>query len=989
MPQIPKKEMNKERVQKLISLNQDARAYFFTKATIDDFDWLSQNGFLDTLKQKSEDPTRYGYRTPEINYVVRVAPQDFAKIVDFMLTVPISMENFNPEVVDRFVWIAQGLPADQLARIVPKILKDGWVPLMGGFNRWGFEYKKMFETLGAAKDYDNMILLAEAVLAIRTREDVIKNGRGVWPDSPFYFGNNDLGQTNAFMALVSVDTTYIEPALAVIMKIMTKVVGLGEKDDESSFGWKDPYYLLDANIFEMKVGVGKHLSYRDDVEDLVATVVALLRSSIGSKCDDASEAKRIYETYVAILPQSRLTWRINLFALTLCPLVFKAELRDAFFRIFDAKNLWDLIGGAEYEEALKRGFSVLSDADQRLYISKVLILFGGDEKEPYEMGSGRDILSSIFASLTEKEKDDARKILKQDLESNYIPRPSIDHESGYAGSIIAQAPIDQEALSRKSVPEIVESLKTEWVPEELIKKDTKQDFLHPLNAEGMGDELRTNIAARLGEYLKDAPLFFDRDRLDPHYTYAFLSGINNILRGKTYTKDADWAGLIKLFDAITDSGTVSAFPSGKRDRRDTGSWLAGWDAVHSSIGDNLQELLRGDGKKPLIDFTANRPALFKVISYLLTRPDPTPESERESTEGLLKYSGSDPFNHAINSTRGRAFQVFTMFVYNDGLGVPQKTTLEADIKKLYEATLAAETTMAITFLFGHYLPTFYYRDRDWARGMFTILFPGDPQKKDLYLASWEGYLSENIYKELFEDLASYYQRAIEFDPAQNTPRKHFKDIDESLGVHMALAFVHFDNFDFESALFKEFWKNKNAKRHESFISSMGRHCISWDNAKDWLTSNKIALEKIKAFWDWALENIPEAEALEGFGFWINTERNVFDPIWLAERVRKTLQKTAGKIDWDYGLVESLPTFAAQNPRETLAILDIYLSSEETLSGRRAWIQIDDKMLKIFKTLYANPETKSGTSNLVKKLLPLGNGRFWTLKDIIESENKIG
>src|SRR3989344_8209230 len=83
----------------------DARHYFFIKADERWLDWFSENGFLDVIKQKSEDPTRYGYRTPEINYLVKVAEKEPAKVTDIMFEVPISAENFNPEVVDRFLYI--------------------------------------------------------------------------------------------------------------------------------------------------------------------------------------------------------------------------------------------------------------------------------------------------------------------------------------------------------------------------------------------------------------------------------------------------------------------------------------------------------------------------------------------------------------------------------------------------------------------------------------------------------------------------------------------------------------------------------------------------------------------------------------------------------------------------------------------------------------------------------------------------------------------
>jgi len=100
--QINLEEISISNVRELLELNFDSRQYFFTKADERWLEWLWKNSFLDVIKEKSEDPTRYGYRTPELNYLVKVAEKKAAKVVDIMLTVAVSVETFNPEVVDRF-----------------------------------------------------------------------------------------------------------------------------------------------------------------------------------------------------------------------------------------------------------------------------------------------------------------------------------------------------------------------------------------------------------------------------------------------------------------------------------------------------------------------------------------------------------------------------------------------------------------------------------------------------------------------------------------------------------------------------------------------------------------------------------------------------------------------------------------------------------------------------------------------------------------------
>lgn len=111
---IPQK-IDKEQLRNLIHVNPDARQYFHAKTDERWLDWLWENEFLDVIRERAEDPTRYGEPYPELNFLVRMSEKTPAKVVDIMLQVPISSETFNPVVVDRFLVICRTLPAKQLA----------------------------------------------------------------------------------------------------------------------------------------------------------------------------------------------------------------------------------------------------------------------------------------------------------------------------------------------------------------------------------------------------------------------------------------------------------------------------------------------------------------------------------------------------------------------------------------------------------------------------------------------------------------------------------------------------------------------------------------------------------------------------------------------------------------------------------------------------------------------------------------------------------
>lgn len=988
-----------KKVRELIELNPDSRQYFYTKADERWLSWLWENGFLDVIKQKSEDPTRYGYRTPEINYLVKVSEKEPAKVADIMIQVPISAENFNPEVVDRFLRICSTLPATELKRMVKKIRDERWVQLMGVFNDWGFEYEKMLQTLTTAKDYDSVIILAEAVLTVRTKEEAKQETRGFLSDNPFYF--REMGYTKVFEYLLQLPDEATQNILDLTTRVMKQCVLFGEKENKDEvFEVYDSFFLLDVDFFTHELSEKDRLSYRDDVKNLAAVIKNLATRIINKNCGDIEAVNKTYTQYLESLPDSRSMWRLRLYVLSLCPEAFKDRLKNAFFRLFSVEKYYnEIISGTEYLKTLHVGFSVLSDTDKRDYVKRVIEYFvkrdqeKENEKEDWHIRYGSRIMSMIADQLTNKEKEaaqDAGFTIKPD----YEPEPSIGQMRG--GTVVPRGPITKEEFGNLSIVDIAKKLRNEWTPEKLSKQNTSDDFLNPLNAEGVGEMLRLDIANRLQECISNSNLFFERDVLDQHYTYSFLRGVQEILRGnKTDAGAINWDNLISLCVAIKESGQARSFDNEKRERDSFDAWLSGWSGVHSAMTDVLQELLSEERGSVNLDFLKYRDNLFGIISYLLSYPDPIPADEEPKTATMTTTSPgekeqmvSDPYSMAINTVRGRAFQAFALFMYRDGKKFPKEEAVKisADVKEVYETVLKSEKTRAIMFMFGHYLPSFYFRDKEWMQSLFSQIFPEEATKKNLYTASWEGYVSANLYEEIFfnTDIQKLYERGFALTDADYPKQKHFKEPDEGIAVHIALAFMHFAKFGFDHDLFKKFWSMPNLEYHKEFISFVGRHSISRESAVEWIKQNKVDIEKLKKFWDWALENC-EADALIGFGFWINTERGALGAKWLAERVRLTLEKTKGYVEWEYGMMRSLTTFAKEAPEDTLAILRSHLLEEVAKHEPvRTWLHMDAEVYDAFRELYNNAETREGVRVLVNDLLPYRNGLFWGLKSILEN-----
>jgi hypothetical protein len=993
-------ERLREEIRKLIK-EKSSKEYFFYKADEQWLDWLWENGFLDAIKQKSKDPTRYGYQMPELNYLVRIAEKRPKKVADIIIAVPISQETFNPEVIDQFLHICEVLPAEQLARIVPKIHDDGWAKLMSVFNIWGFEFEKIFQVLATARDYRSFLTLAEAVLAVRTKEEIKQISKGFSSNNPFYF--SDISYTKVFEHLREVDDKNAEKALELTTKVLGEIVCLGEKAERSEvFPIRDTFYLFNIDFFSLNPSKEAHLPNRENVRELAATIKTLAQRLIEKKCHETELTHEIYKKYIVSLPESRLIWRLRLFILSLCPKTFKEELKQSFSRLFEVmeagKPYYEIESGTEYKKALKKSFGFFDSNYQRGYVKNVFKYFAPSledkEKEQWYKQDGWEILSSIFEHLTEDERDRCEKIFGKKCDPSFKPEPSIEKIEG--GYVRPRGPITQDEFERLPVVEISDKLRSEWAPEALQKQRTAYDFLNPLNAEGVGDLLRADIAKRLQDYIQNACLFFERGVLDEHYTYSFFRGIQEALRAdKSGGLNIQWDNLIELFIKIKNSGKEKTFNRQAREYDTFGAWLSSWTGVHISMTDVLQELLNERDGKIVIDFFKYRNQLFAVIGYLLGHPDPEPKDEQLETAAAKIHLPddkedlvSDPFTIAINSVRGRAFQAFVLVVYQDGKKFLKDNDIKisADAKKLYETVLEKENTRALMFMFGHYLPTFFYRDKEWIRKLLPQIFPKAPDKKHLYLAAWEGYLANNLYREIFIDPAfqELYERGLDLTDIKDSHRKYFKNPDEGIGIHLALAFMYYEDFGFNNPLFKIFWQSNNIEQHAAFVSFLGRMFISGKNARadELLEKEPRSKKTLKELWDWLLENYKNRRSFIEFGFWISLEKDIFEPTWLAEHVKKTLEKTNGVLDWDYGLAHSILEMAKNSPKDTLEIVRLYLL-EGGVRGRRMRrpFLYDDKWVEAIKILYGHSETRAGTYAIINDLIREGGSVFWNLKDI--------
>lgn len=971
------KSAKKDYVSSLVNINEDGKQYFFFKGDERWLEWSWTNGFLDAIKEKAPDPNSYGFRMPELHYLVNVAEKDPDTVSKIICSFKISPINFNPEVIDQFTRISSKLPARCLKKVIKKIRNDEWIKLMGKYSQYGFEYADMFNTLHKADDSQSMLLLAEAILLIRSKEEIKERKISYRGDDVFYI--QDLPETKVFNHLVEMPQEYLEKALSIVVNAFTEAI----KDEGG-------YLLIDEDFFTLNLSSVAGDSFREEFKFLVAAIVELTRKLFSNGSFDNKE---IYRKYFDKLPKNQITRRLKLFVLSLDPKHFIEELNAEYFKLFETEKIVEVLYGAEYERALKAGFSFLTDVHKREYVTKIFGLFSNpksDDDKRWKRHYASCILSTISKDLTDTEVALAKKNDFK-IDPKYEPEPSIGRTRG--GTVTPRSPLSSDDFATLSIKDIAERIKGELSPAELQKRYKNDDFLNPRDADGVAEQLKGDIKNRISDYLENATLFFDREKLIPHYTNAYLRGIKDTLsENRSELDKLNYDDLFKLLLLIKDSGERESFS--KTDKDSEGRWLSSWNSVHSTIADLIEELIKQKDKKALLNFKKYRETILEILEYLLNFNDPIPEDEKLKTaKSTIKhpneseYSISDPFTIAINSVRGRAFQTLLHFVYQDASS-NEKIKLAGDVKALYDKLLKKEDTRAIMFMFGHYLPSFYFRDMEWIRSMFGGIFESENKDKYLKLAVWEGYLSNNLYKELFFEpyIQKLYNKNITLSllyPKQ----KFFKDPQESLAIHLALAFVHYEEFGFDNKLFKEFLDNASEKQLSEFISFLGRSFVAGENCnilKD--EKSPWRLQRIKDFWDLMLKNKGDSPSLKEFGTWIEVGKNVFEVKWLAKKISQTLNATGGELKWDYGLIISIEILAAEAPQEALEILEMHFLSAIKDKQNIFPIQADKEWYSVFKMLYESGDKNisDNTYSLINKLIEKGGRQFWSLEDIVKN-----
>ncbi len=496
-------------------------------------------------------------------------------------------------------------------------------------------------------------------------------------------------------------------------------------------------------------------------------------------------------------------------------------------------------------------------------------------------------LAPIKNKIPKKQTEEYLKIIKKYGES-------VDDDGEIVTWDGGKSPISSEELSKLSAEEILQYFADYKMPDDPFARHSSS---------GLGMIFAGLVTENPEKYVQILKLFFDK-KIRPIYFYHLIHGLKESIRKD---KCFSWDPVIELCHRVVVKNEYNSKPE-NNDEQD-------WNSVRLSIADFLGEALGKDKCDiPII----LKEGIWDIISNLSEDPDPTPEYESKDSEG-----GLDPMTMAINTVRGEALHA----VVNYGLWIARNLTdksiqikMPKEMEELLDKHLTQDPSLAIRSVYGWRLPNLFYLNGPWLEKnkekIFTKNFP------NYLLAAWEGYLANNIIKEIFTILKKEYYDFIPYLGTLEKKGYRAADIDQRFPQHVAVVYAnepeHEDFVDY-------FFEKAPVKARAEAINFTGRVILRQLEA---FPDREEVKKRLGRLWDKRIslsEEQSETDELKEFGWWFKV--SPFSKEETLQRTIKTLKLIKGMIDVPYEIAEDLKKYAEEFPVESISVLDLIVRAE--------------------------------------------------------------
>lgn len=862
---------------------------------------------------------------PESGYLAIVADRADSAVYEIIK----DLDTKNLSILDDFVKAAINSSVGIAEKYVDLIVKKEW--LKSKYNlRLPDQVSNLMEKLAKTGKEEKALALANELFSVQVSEPIKVSDD---PDSPIRFTHPDAKpfydewQFEQIIKNKMADLTQKRPIklFSIYVQKLKETIELEERQgDENSF--YEYSHIWRPNI------VAARSHGREDVKNILLDETINL---IETHADDPDTLKQL----ITILKNHNyaLFRRIEMHLYSISKHDFIMEVEEI---LSDELVIYAYNLRREYFPLLGRFFSNLSEKAQ-LKILKAI-----DKGPSFEKRD--DCTDEEFARMQNDWRNRYYTPIKDELPKEYLAKhTSIVSKYGKpfedTGEIITwdggKSPLSTEELS---------ALSAEDTAQYFVDYKTPDDPFERHSSNSLGMAFAGVVKEDPQKYVAVIDLF-TKKKLRPIYFYNLIRGLKESLQNGGIF---DWEPVINLcYDLIFEKELHST--SAHQDEQD-------WRTVRQAIADFLGDALgRGENNPPI----SLQEKVWSIIAELAEDPEPTPEDEKRDGEG-----GFDPMTLAINTIRGEAMHA----VINYGLWVARNLsdkTVEVKIPQEVTDLLdkhidtAKDPSLAIRSIYGWRAPNISYFNEPWLRANKEKIFSKD--SPDYLFAAWEGYLSNNVIKEVFHILKQQY---FDFVPYLGiSEKKGFRanDVDQKFPQHIMVVYVSdAENDD----LVDYFFENAPPKSRAGALNFVGRVIL---RQQDELRDKDEAMERLTKLWEKRI-SLPsketDVEELLELGWWFK-----FSPVDKKETLElmtKTLELTEGKIDVPYEIVEELTKYVADFPLESIKLLKLLAEAKQELHEITYKRKEYREVLKLVKSS-SDAEAKQIADEIINHLGSIG------------------
>lgn len=287
------------------------------------------------------------------------------------------------------------------------------------------------------------------------------------------------------------------------------------------------------------------------------------------------------------------------------------------------------------------------------------------------------------------------------------------------------------------------------------------------------------IVASFEDYVSKNPLECSKKSsdivgADRKIQYVFLSGLGNAINSK---KQVDWASLLPVIKSIFGNAISS-----------TSYRSTSFDPVMESFK-IIEHGLKDTTK---LDYIL-KDQIWEIITQMIEIGNNHPGCDEYSNES------TNSLTIMINDLGGLSLNALFRYVIWCNGNEKSKHIFTEQIKKVvknYVDKLHGDHTIAKHAALGLYTPTMFYFDEDWTDKLLDgKIF----SNKDVKIAFWDSYVTNNVNKHLLTHLYKLYK---EFLNGKILCDLHEKDVYQSTIDHVVLGYLYdVENYD---KLFNDF-----------------------------------------------------------------------------------------------------------------------------------------------------------------------------------------